>query len=411
MSADLQGSVLAGMRIVEASAFVAAPLGGVVLAGLGADVIRIDPIGEAIDQSRWPVTPDGFSFYWAGLNQGKRSVVIDTSTDEGRDLALSIASAPGEQAGLALTNHPSGSWFCFENLQDRRSDMIVCSIEGHADGRPAVDYSINAATGLPMVTGPEGLSGPVNSVLPAWDVVTGNLAVIGLLAAERARHQTLQGGLVSVALEDVAYAIVAHLGFVGDAVVNRSTRPRIGNDLYGAFGRDFETADGERVMVVAITAPQLHRLFDAVDLGEELRHLEMGRGRPIAGHGDLFELRRELGDMLSTRIEHLAFEELRLRFDAHRVVWGPYQDFAELATGTGRWSISQNERFSIVDHPGVGAFPIPRSPLRFSGRTEQEPQRAPKPGENTVEVLEGVLGLALSEIGRLHDRSIVASWS
>ncbi|MDA2979923.1 MAG: CoA transferase [Actinomycetota bacterium] len=411
MSTDTQRGVLAGMRVIEASAFVAAPLGGVVLAGLGADVIRIDPIGGAIDQSRWPVTANGFSFYWAGLNQGKRSVVIDTSTDEGRDLALSIASAPGKEGGLALTNHPAGSWFCYKNLRESRADMIVCSIEGHADGRPAVDYSINAATGLPMVTGPDGLSGPVNSVLPAWDVVTGNLAVIGLLAAERARYQSSRGALVSVALEDVAYAVVAHLGFVGDSVINGESRPRIGNDLYGAFGRDFETADGKRLMVVAITAHQLHRLFEAVDLDKKLRILESTRDTPIAGHGDLFELRGELGALLSTRIGQLDFEELQERFDAHRVIWGPYQDFAELATGTGRWSINRNDRFAVIDHPGVGAFPIPRSPLRFSGRTERDPQRAPNPGEHTAEVLEDVLGLSSCEIGGLHDRKVVASWS
>ena len=75
-----QGAILAGLRVVEGSAFVSAPLGGSIMAGMGADVIRFDPIGGGIDHDRWPTTADGaFSLYWAGLNQGKRSVALDVS--------------------------------------------------------------------------------------------------------------------------------------------------------------------------------------------------------------------------------------------------------------------------------------------------------------------------------------------
>ena len=79
--------ILAGMRIVEGSAFVAAPLGGMTLAQLGADVIRFDQIGGGLDYHRWPLAPDGQSLFWAGLNKGKRSIQIDLGSDAGRDLA------------------------------------------------------------------------------------------------------------------------------------------------------------------------------------------------------------------------------------------------------------------------------------------------------------------------------------
>ncbi len=78
--------LLAGMRVVEASAFVAAPLGGMTLAQLGADVIRIDPPGGGLDHRRWPVTDDNVSLFWCGLNKGKRSVCIDLGHAEGREL-------------------------------------------------------------------------------------------------------------------------------------------------------------------------------------------------------------------------------------------------------------------------------------------------------------------------------------
>ena len=94
------------MRIVEISAFVAAPLGGMTMAQMGAEVIRIDPIGGGIDFARWPVTRDGASLYWAGLNKAKRSVALALDKPEGRELARAIITAPGAGGGIVLTNLP-----------------------------------------------------------------------------------------------------------------------------------------------------------------------------------------------------------------------------------------------------------------------------------------------------------------
>ena len=403
----MTAGVLAGMRVVEGSAFVAAPLGGAILAAMGADVIRFDPIGGGIDHDRWPVTEDGFSLYWAGLNQGKRSITLDVSSPEGRDLALAIATAPGVDAGIALTNHPRCSWFSHEALVERRTDMITCHIEGHADGGPAVDYTINAATGLPNMTGPEGTGEPVNSVLPAWDVITGHLAVIALLGAERARRQSGEGDCVRVALADVAFGVMGHLGYVGEASVSRSTRPRIGNALYGGFGQDFETADGRRIMIVAITSRQFSRLVEALGLGDEIALLEASRGAALGSQGELFAARHELSEIMSSWFASRSHEDAVEALEAHKVLWGPYQNVPGLVEGEGRWSIGA-AGFSEVDQPGVGTYPMPASPLRFEEAGRLPPVRAPRLGEHTTEVLEQVLGLGTSEIGRLHDRGVIA---
>src|SRR5690349_24883658 len=109
MPSDVSPGILAGMRIVEVSAFVAAPLGGATLAALGADVIRVDPPGGGIDIDRWPLHR-GRSLYWAGLNQGKRSVTIDTRTEAGRMMVARLITAPGEGGGILLTNLPVQGW-------------------------------------------------------------------------------------------------------------------------------------------------------------------------------------------------------------------------------------------------------------------------------------------------------------
>ena len=319
-----QGAILAGLRVVEGSAFVSAPLGGSIMAGMGADVIRFDPIGGGIDHDRWPTTADGaFSLYWAGLNQGKRSVALDVSSQQGRDLALSLASAAGDDGGIALTNHPPGSWFGHDALVARRPDMITCQIEGHADGRPAVDYTVNAATGLPFATGPSGTQGPINSVLPAWDIVTGHLAVIGLLAAERARRRTGHGDCVRIALADVAFGMMGNLGYVAEAALLGQNRPRLGNGLYGAFGGDFETADDRRVMIVAITGGQFRRLVETTGIAEEVALLEQRRGAPLDSGADLFSVQDELSHLVADWVQARTLDQVAAIFDANTVLWGP----------------------------------------------------------------------------------------
>ena len=84
--------------MIEGSAFVAAPLGGMTLAQLGADVIRFDQIGGGLDAKRWPLAPSGGSLFWAGLNKGKRSIQVDLRSPEGRELVAALVGAPGPAA-------------------------------------------------------------------------------------------------------------------------------------------------------------------------------------------------------------------------------------------------------------------------------------------------------------------------
>src|SRR5712691_2193672 len=246
--------LLEDLRIVEFSAFGAAPLGGMTMAQFGAEVIRIDPIGGAIDYARWPVTESGASLYWAGLNKAKRSVALALDKPEGRELARAIATAPGPGSGIVLTNLPPLGGLDYASLKAARDDIIVLRLIGNRDGSAAVDYTVNAASGFPLVTGPGG--GPVNHVLPAWDIAAGLYLAIALLAAERHRSRTGAGQEVVAALSDVMLAMVGHLGYIGDVHINGRARPAIGNDLYGSFGRDFATKDDRRVMIIALTPRQ-----------------------------------------------------------------------------------------------------------------------------------------------------------
>jgi 2-methylfumaryl-CoA isomerase len=162
-------SLLAGTRVIESSAFIAAPLCGLTLAQYGADVIRFDLIGGGIDYRRLPVMPGGRSVYWTSLNKGKRSIAIDIRKPEGKDLLRALVTAPGADTAVLLTNVPS-AFLSHDALSVARPDLISCTIEGNGDGSTAVDYTVHCATGYPMITGTGSREHPVNQTLPAWDL-------------------------------------------------------------------------------------------------------------------------------------------------------------------------------------------------------------------------------------------------
>jgi len=398
--------ILSGLRVIEGSAFVAAPLAGMTLAQLGADVIRFDQIGGGLDYHRWPLAADGQSLFWAGLNKGKRSLQLDLGSPAGRELATALITAPGDEAGLFLTNFPMRGWLEYEALAKRRADLIMVALTGNPDGTSEVDYTVNPATGFPWATGPHNLAEPLNSVLPAWDIALGSLATIGLLAAERRRGRTGQGQLVRLSLSDVAFAMVGNLGRIAEAQLGARDQPKDGNYLYGAFGHDFETRDGRRVMTVALTARQWNALVEATGIEQACRDITHATGHDLSTESGRFQARDLIAALLRPWFAARDLAEIRRTFAGTNVSWGPYQTFRQLVTEDPRCSTA-NPLFAEVEQPGIGTYLMPGSPLDFAGMERMAVRRAPVLGEHTDEVLSGVLRLSTREIAGLHDAGVV----
>jgi 2-methylfumaryl-CoA isomerase len=397
--------LLQDLRIVEISAFVAAPLGGMTMAQMGAEVIRIDPIGGGIDFARWPVTRDGASLYWAGLNKAKRSLALALDRPEGREIARGIITASGPGAGIFLTNLPPLRGLNFATLQAARADIIMLRLVGNRDGSAAVDYTVNAASGFPLATGRGGE--PVNHVLPAWDIAAGLYLATGLLAAERHRSRTGQGQEVVLALSDVMLSTVGNLGYIADVQVNGTARPAIGNDLYGSFGRDFATADGRRIIIIGLTRRQWRALGEATGLADRLATFGPMMGVDLDTEAGRYEARDAIGALLARWCASRSLDEIRRAFADAGVLWGHFQDFLQLVAGDPRCS-DANPLFSAVDQPGIGRYLMPGLPLDFTAEPRLPTRPAPLLGEHTDIVLAEVLGLSSAEIGRLHDDGIVA---
>ncbi len=395
--------ILEDMRIVECAAFIACPYATMTLAELGAEVIRIDGLRGGLDYKRWPVSRGGRSLYWAGLNKGKKSVRIDIRSEEGRELAQAIIGA----AGIFATNLPATGWLAPETLSARRSDLIMATILGNFDGSTALDYTVNCAAGFPGITGEEGQGQPINHVLPAWDLLAGMTLATAILAAERHRTRTGSGQRIRIALSDVAFAVVSDLGYLAEHQINGDSRTRHGNHIYGAFGRDFVTADGRRVMVAAVSEGQWKALVEGTGIGRAVKAHEERAGLDLLRESDRFEARHMIAEALEPWFASRSLMEVRRALDAARVCWGPYQDVAQMLAEDSRVSVA-NPMFEEVEHRDLGRTLSARTPIDFSRVKPVPPSSGPVLGEHTDEVLADVLGLSANAIGVLHDRHIIA---
>jgi len=399
--------ILSGMRVVEGSAFVAVPLAGMTLAQMGADVIRFDRLEGGLDTGRWPVTTDGQSLFWAGLNKGKRSIAIDMKNPRAREIISEIITAPGEDAGLFITNLRVRGWMDYETLSARRPDLCMVTLMGDRHGRPAVDYTVNPSLGFPDATGPVGTTEPVAHVLPAWDCIAGNMVVTALLAAERKRLRRGQGSGVELSLKDVAAAMLGHLGIIGEVEVNGVSREKSGNALYGAYGQDFVCADGQRVMVIGLTDRQWRGLLNVTGTREEMAALETRLSESLSDEGARWRHRDAITAILKPWFAARKVDDFARMFDEAGVTWSIFRDFATALAEDPDLSLA-NPMFSRLEQPGIGAYRVPGTPMAFTGEAREAPVRAPVLGEHTEEILGDVAGLSDVEIAALFDAGIVA---
>ncbi|WP_304167717.1 CoA transferase [Phenylobacterium aquaticum] len=399
--------LLKGLRVVEGAAFVAGPTCGLYLAQMGAEVIRFDNIGGGPDFKRWPLSPEGKSLYWEGLNKAKKSVAIDLSSSAGRELAQRLAAAPGEDGGLFVTNFPVDGFLSYEKLSAIRSDLICVRVMGWADGAQGMDYTINSALGLPLMTGPVGDERPVNHVLAAWDLLTGAYCAFTLVSALLARMRGGGGREIRAPLSDIGAATMANLGFTAETLLSGHQRPRMGNDIFGAFGRDFTTRDGVKLMLLAITPKQWSKALETLGIVAEVVAMEGELGVSFAtDEGLRFTHRARLYPLFERAFAARTAAELTPAFDAGGVTWGAYQTL-EAALEDPRL-FKANPMFQDIRHPSGLTYPAPGAMATIPQDVRGDVAPAPALGQHTDEVLAEVLKMSGGEIARLHDAKVVA---
>ena len=398
--------LLSDLTIVEASSFVASPTAGLYCAQMGAEVIRVDHKAGGLDYNRYMLTSQGRSLSWENLNRAKKSVALDLTSGEGQELLVALAA----QAGSLVTNLPEKSFLTHEAVAASRPDLVSLRIMGWHDGRQAMDFTVNAASGYPLMTGPEDWDAanppPVNHVLPAWDFITGAYSAFALLAGIRHRDQTGQGTELRVPLGDVAIGTVANSGAMAEMLYRGGDRERLGNAIWGAFGRDFTSKDGKRFMVAALTAKQWRGLVAAFGLADQIAELETEFGVSLASSDvPRFANRHRLFEVFQAAASQMKWSDLEARLAAEGCTYERYRTMHEAA----------NDPMLVTDNPLFGpspanpsgfAYPAARSFANIPGQARGDPRPAPYLGEHTEQVLADKLGLSSGAIAALVDRDV-----
>jgi 2-methylfumaryl-CoA isomerase len=201
-------------------------------------------------------------------------------------------------------------------------------------------------------------------------------------------------------------ATAGNLGYLAEAQLT-TPRERAGNYVYGTFGRDFETADGERLMIVTLTVRHWRDLLGATGMTDAASALATALGADFDEEDDRYRHRAVLGGLFAGWFERHTLAEAEAALRPTRVLWSTYRGFTDLAADGARL-LRANPLLSELDQPGVGKHLAPGSPLVMDGRQSQ-PKASPRVGQHTEEILRADLGLSAAQLRELSDLGVIGT--
>jgi 2-methylfumaryl-CoA isomerase len=289
-------------------------------------------------------------------------------------------------------------------LTQLRTDLIHVEVSGRADGGTGVDYTVNAGIGFPLVTGPVDHEGPVNHVLPAWDVTCGIYTALAVVTAVRHREATGDGQRISIPLENVALATAGNLSFFTEAMVNGTTRESIGNAVYGQYGQDFTSSDGATFMIVALTQRHFRDLTELTGTVEGVAALAESTGADFTDEGQRYLHRDALSKLFGAWFAAHTAEEVTAALSASSVLWERYRTVAETAASA---KVTANPMFGPLTQPRIGEYLAPGLPVSIGG-VYPPAVAAPALGDDTAAVLTDWLAMDTDAVQRLVAAGVVA---
>jgi crotonobetainyl-CoA:carnitine CoA-transferase CaiB-like acyl-CoA transferase len=389
-----------GTRVLDLSRVLAGPYCTMLLADLGADVVKIERPGQGDETRTWgPPYAGGEAAYFLAVNRGKRSVAVDLARPEGRALVQRLARS----ADVVVENFRAGTaerlGLGYDELARENPGLVYCSISGFGpgrapEGRPGYDFVVQAESGLMAITG-EADGAPSKVGVAVVDVLAGYAASTAILAALVGRGETGRGERIEISLLDTALSALVNVA--SSALVTGAEPERYGNAHPNIVPyQTFEAADG--VIAVAAANDGLYRR-----LCEALGRPELADDLRFRTNPDRVENRAELTRLLTAVFATRTADDWIARIDEAGVPVGKVRGVLE--------AIGQAERAGrgatvTVAHPTAGALPLVSSPVRPPGAPEPSPP--PLLGEHTREVL-AELGLAGEEIDALERDGVVAT--
>ena len=393
---------LEGFRVLDLTRFLAGPYCTMVLADLGADVVKLEPPGTGDDSRQFGPFVNGDSYSFAQANRGKRGVVVDLKEPRGLDLARRLACG----ADLVIENFRPGVadrlGLGYEAIRRDKPDILYCSISGFGQtgpyrDRPGFDIMAQGITGVMRMTGqPDGR--PAKAGFAICDIAAGVTAVYSILAAQLVRQRTGEGQYIDIALTDslLAWTVWEAGMWFGGGEVPRPTGTR---HRLSAPYQAYRTSDG--YVTIGANGDRLwRRTAHALGRPGWLTDPRFADGAGRAAHADELEAEIEATTTTRSTAEWLAV------LDDAGVPAGPVLTYDEAMADP---QVLARGMVAETEHPVMGTVRTPGQPAKFSRTRPGSARPAPRLGEHTREILAG-LGLPDADIDELEKAGVVASY-
>ncbi|HXJ81077.1 MAG TPA: CoA transferase [Candidatus Methylomirabilis sp.] len=390
---------LSGVRVVDLTRILAGPFCSVLLADMGAEVIKIESPGQGDPVRQQGVIVNGLSWYFAQFNRNKKSITLDLHAEEGKAILARLIA----RADVLLENYRPGvldrMGFDEARLRELNPDLVLCGINGYGStgpyaDRPSFDFIAQAMSGFMSVNGKDGEE-PMRAAMPISDLVAGLYGAFGVACAlvarrgGRARGQRVEASMVNGLVSLLAYLSANYLA-------TGQLPPRTGNEhpIAAPYGL-YAAADGE-VAIAPSTDDVVRRLFRALGIEPMLDRPE------FAGYTERLQHRDAVNALVGERIREHTVEHWIERLNQAGVPCGRVADLRAVFDDP---QVLAQEMLLEVDHPGHGTVRMSGFPVKLSATPCRVRLPAPDLGADTEDVLRE-LGLE-NEIARLREQRII----
>ena len=397
---------LEGIKVLDLTHMLAGPYAGMVLADLGAEVVKVEPLGTG-EMTRGLLSEDpnnsfkGFGAYFLALNRNKKSVSLDLKDAQGLHVFYDLVKS----TDVVLNNFSAGVVkklkIDYDHLSKINSKIITCSITGFGEtgkhsSRPAYDQIVQAYSGGMSITGADA-STPTRAGIPIGDLGSGLFSVIGMLSALLSREKTGKGQHLDLSLLDVQISLLTYMATM-QTLSGVNPKP-IGNAHFVHVPYNSFTTQNGFVVIAVITDAFWQELLNIVDI-DNLRKEEFKSSTGRLENQKFIEL--ELNKKLSTETSEHWINAL----NSVKVPCAPINSFSQALSDE---QVIHRKMVVEVDHPDGGKVKMPGNPIKLSYTDEDSFSPPPHLGQHTKETLIEWCNYSESEIEELIKKKVIAT--
>nr|WP_314571056.1 CaiB/BaiF CoA-transferase family protein [uncultured Pseudomonas sp.] len=392
---NLQGLPLAGVRVIEFVHMVMGPTCGLVLADLGAEVIKVEPVPEGDNTRR--LTGSGAG-YWMTYNRNKKSFAVDIKTDEGMAAVRKLI----ESADVVTENFRPGAMeklgLGYEQVKLIKPDIIYSSMKGFLPGpyehRTALDEVVQMMTGLAYMTGPEGR--PLRAGASVNDVMGGMFSAISILAALWQRRNTGEGQFVQTGLfENSAFLVGQHM--MQMATTGKAAAPMPSRLSAWAIYDVFDTCDNEQVFMGVVSDSQW------VSFCQSFGFAELGAAPELAKNTQRVQARARILPQVKARLLQLSKQEVMTMCEEAGLPFSPIQRPQDLFDDR---HLNESGGLADLTLENGDQVKVPMLPFEMNGHRFATRLNVPTLGSHSVELLQD-MGYAPGDVDALRARGII----